>query len=157
MKFLKMLILVAIAFNVQFSMAQEDRLPTANPDNDFTNLAPAELHEKCSEFFAELIKGDYNEAYKKLLKKSPILKKKEDVETLLKQTKRAIRLYGNMSGFEPVSFEAATKSYVRLRYLSIHEDLPMRWIFTFYKSPKRGWIVSNVRFDDMTEFFFSDE
>ena len=137
--------------------AQEDGLVKSNPSGNSGMNIPDELYQKCSDFFDLLIKDDVNSAFKKLLAKSPIVKKAEDLEELKKQTRRAIKLYGNISGYEAVSWEVASDSYIRLRYLGIHQDLPMRWIFTFYKSPKRGWIVSNVRLDDLTERFFSDE
>ncbi len=118
---------------------------------------PMELIEKCSTFFEIAIKEDFEKAIKILMKNSPINKKAADMENLVAETKRAVILYGKITGFEPVSSEIATPSYIRLRYISIHPDNPMRWVFTFYKSPTRGWIINNVRFDDLTEFLFSDE
>ncbi|MFA6570085.1 MAG: hypothetical protein WCT77_02500, partial [Bacteroidota bacterium] len=73
------------------------------------------------------------------------------------QTKKSIQLYGPIKGYEPVSSEIVTESLVRLRYFSLHTDFPMRWIFTFYKSPSRGWIVINIKFDDLSETFFTDQ
>jgi len=104
-----------------------------------------------------LLDSKISEAYDDLLKGSPIKKKVEDVKSLNSQTKRAFELYGNIIGYEPVNAEFVTPSYLRMRYLALHSRYPMRWIFTFYKSPDQGWIITNVKFDDLTDYFFSDE
>ncbi len=138
---------------------QENTIPKANNDwstKEFTGV-PSELIEKCSTFFDIAIADGFEKAFKTLLKNSPINKKSTDVEGLIKETNRAVNLYGKIVGYEPVSAEIASPSYIRIRYISIHADNPMRWVFTFYKSPVRGWVVNNVRFDDLTEFLFSDE
>jgi hypothetical protein len=66
-------------------------------------------------------------------------------------------LYGQIRAYEPVSSDIVSESYIRIRYLAYHTDFPMRWIFTFYKSPKLGWIVVNIRFDDLSDFFFKED
>jgi len=75
---------------------------------------------------------------------------------LKKQTERSIDIYGDILSFEFVSAEQVTESYIRLRYLALHSSYPMRWIFTYYRSPDKNWIVTNVKFDDLSEYFFSD-
>ncbi len=118
---------------------------------------PPELLNKTSEFFTNLVAGNINLAYKILLKGSPISERKEEIVTLIRETKLSVKLYGNIKGSEFVSSESVTGSYLRLRYLALLETLPMRWIFTFYKSPANGWVVTNVKFDDLSEFYFSDQ
>lgn len=140
--------------------AQEDALPSSKSSKSsssaFKDVSP-ELKQKAQKFFNTLLDTKISEAYDELLKGSPIKKKVEDVKSLNSQTKRAFELYGNIIGYEPVNAEFVTPSYLRMRYLALHSRYPMRWIFTFYKSPDQGWIITNVKFDDLTDYFFSDE
>ncbi len=156
MKVIKILALFLLVITI--ADAQEDQLKRSgiNYPESFS-MVPPEIKEKCSRFFDIVMNNEYQKAFEMLLKNSPIIKKSDDLANLVKQTERAARMYGEMKGYEPVSAEKATDSYIRVRYLGIHPDMPMRWIITFYKSPKRGWMVSNVRFDDLTDYFFSDE
>lgn len=118
---------------------------------------PEELSIKIDDFFKVLIAGDIKPAYKGLLKDSPILEKEDDLVNLVDQTKRSIEIYGKIKDYEPVSIEKATQSFIRLRYLGLHTKFPMRWLFTYYNSPEKGWIITNVKLDDMSEFYFKDE
>lgn len=156
MKKIALFVILLVPFFL--SAQDENSIPKSNKKliGDFTGI-PSELIERCSTFFDIAIKDDFENAFKVLLKNSPINKKSTDLDNLLSETKRAVILYGKITGSEPVSSEIASPSYIRLRYISIHPDNPMRWVFTFYKSPTRGWTVNNVRFDDLTEFLFSDE
>jgi hypothetical protein len=121
------------------------------------SAVPKELYAQSATFFKTLILNNVDEAYTSFLKQSPLLTKREQYQRLVDQTKRAFQLYGKALGYERVDDEYITESLVRIRYITIHDDLPIRWIFTFYKSPKRGWIIINMRFDDEAEFFFKDE
>jgi hypothetical protein len=114
------------------------------------------LFSKCDDFFKLIINGKYREAFSGLLTGSLIGEKSEQLTNLIDQTKRASELYGEMKSYELVNTEAVSPSLARLRYLSLHTDYPMRWLLTFYKSPEKGWVVINVKFDDVTESFFQD-
>ncbi|HYF02290.1 MAG TPA: hypothetical protein VEC36_02860 [Patescibacteria group bacterium] len=124
-------------------------LPTAS-------AVPKELYSQSATFFKTLTLSNIDDAFDQLLQGSPIRDKKEQFQRLVDQTKRAFQLYGNAQGYERVSDEYVTESLMRLRYITMHDDLPMRWILTYYKSPKRGWIIINIKFDDEAEFFFED-
>ena len=118
---------------------------------------PTELQDNVAKFFKLIEKKEIKDAYEGLLDKSPIFEKKQEVSSLIKQTLVSFDFYGKFYGFEPVNAEKVTDSYLRLRYVGLYEKYPIRWIFTYYKSPDRGWIVTNVKFDDLSEFFFYDE
>jgi hypothetical protein len=139
-------------------LSQENSLqkPTVNESKYFANI-PKEILSSCSQFFKLLNSSDVDLAYDNILKNSPIAKKEEQVKNLKEETLKSFKLYGKLESFEPVNSETVSESLIRVRYISIHADYPMRWIFTFYKSPPRGWIVINIKFDDLTEYFFSDQ
>lgn len=116
-----------------------------------------ELDALTSRFFALLESGDINGAFNELLKNSSIAENKEQVQNLVFQTNRTISLYGAMKGHELVSADTLGGSLVRLRYLALHEKFPVRWILTYYSSPVKGWIITNIKFDDRAEELFPDE
>lgn len=122
-----------------------------------SNNVPQELITRCDKFFKLLVNTDIDDAYNELLMNSPIIKKEEQLYNLKSQTLKAMKIYGQFTGYELVNSEFASESLIRIRYLGLHADFPMRWIITFYKSPKYGWIAVNVKLDDLTEFLFSDE
>jgi len=117
---------------------------------------PSELQTKINTFFKLLFEKKYEEAYDDLLVNSPLKEKAGSIEQLIKETKRISKFYGSLKGYEIVTSEAATKSYIRVRCLGICDEFPMRWLFTYYQSPKHGWIITNVKFDDLSEYFFTD-
>lgn len=140
-----------------FAMAQIGGAQHSTSNDAEKISIPEEISRKIDDFFKIMIAGDIKPAYKGLLKDSPILEKEDDLVNLVEQTKRSIKIYGEIKDYEPVSIEKATQSFIRLRYLGLHTKFPMRWLFTFYNSPDKGWIITNVKFDDMSEFFFKDE
>lgn len=148
-------VLIAI-FSVVSVYSQETAATRPTSSSQFNNV-PQELQIKCNEFFDQLEKNEYKKAFDNLLINSPFRNKEEQVKSLIDQTKQAVVLYGKITGSEAVSSEIACPSLIRLRYIGIQSNYPMRWIFTFYNSPKSGWIVINVKLDDMSEYFFSDE
>lgn len=151
----KVIILLAILFAIPL-MGQDKSTPLTTPTIAGVYGIDKEVETKVNSFFGEVMKGDVKNAYKILLFNSPIKADKEDKKQLIAETKRAYKYYGELSGIEFVSAEKVTDNYIRVRYLGLCENYPMRWIFTLYNSPTKGWIVTKVLFDDMTEYFFSD-
>ncbi len=154
-KIIILIIIVALSGAYQ-SNAQTKPLSGTSGQSAFINI-PAELEQRCKGFFDLLSKSEIKKAFDKVLEGSPIKNKEEQINNLIEQTKQSIVLYGKLSDSEPVSSEIASPSLIRLRYLAVHNTYPMRWIFTFYKSPKAGWIIINIKLDDLSEYFFSDE
>jgi len=136
--------------------ADEDRLGSSSSRTNKLEDAPEQITKLCSAFFTDLIKGNVEGAFDKFLEGSPLKDKSEEINTLKNQAKRSFKLYGKLQGYELASIENATNSYTRVRFLGLNEEYPMRWIFTFYKSPKKGWIVTNIKLDDLSEYYFSD-
>lgn len=140
-----------------FSQGDELQSSFGGKGADSYKKVPQELKIKTSKFFNHLLDSNVTEAYKELMSGSFLVAQNDKLTTLANQTHRAFEIYGLIKGFEPVNAEEITKSFIRLRYIGLHTKFPMRWIFTFYKSPTAGWIVTNVKFDDLTEYYFSDE
>lgn len=151
---------IFLSFTVSANLHAQDNPPNANAPSEnlpSTSALPKEIVGMSTEFFKLMMVGNTGEAFKKLLQNSPISEKPEQIKRLTDQAKRAEDIYGLMKGFERVGSESVAESYIRLRYLVLHDKYPMRWIFTFYRSPTIGWIAVNVKFDDDSEYFFSKE
>jgi len=153
---MRSLLLILIIFLGVKVFAQDSKLssPSAEPITEV--MIPSEVKSKLNNFFDAIKRKEFKKAYEELLKNSPINDKKEDIENLLNQTERTVRIYGDFSGASFVNGHNASDNYIRLRYLGLYDKYPIRWIFTFYKSPKLGWIVTNIKLDDLSEFYLSE-
>lgn len=149
-------ILASSMISAQDSGLQRSGEATSSIRKSFDQV-PETVLQPLDHFFETLISGNVEDAYDDLLKNSPLGKKDEDVEQLISQTKRSATIYGKLKGYEPVNVEIVGSSYMRIRYLGLNEQYPMRWIFTYYKSPNRKWAVTNIKFDDLSEYFFTDQ
>ena len=147
------------ALCIQVVSAQDNPPQASTPSENLTGTSalPKEIIGMSSEFFKLMMSGNSDAAFQKLFKNSPMADNKELTKRIAEQAKRADEIYGMIKGYERVGMEIVAESYIRLRYISLHDKYPMRWVFTFYRSPTRGWIVSNVKFDDDSEYFFSKE
>ncbi len=141
---------------IPINTKSQENLSEQNSSTEFRLKTPDKVIQSCNAFFKTLIEGKTEEAFNQILKDSPIKDKKDKVKELIEQTRLANSTYGLAMSYEQVSSEAATESLIKLQYITLHEKYPMRWIFTFYKSPKLGWIVVSLRFDDMSEFLFTE-
>lgn len=153
---MRLLILSFIFVISSILYAQDTKLssPTAEPITEM--MIPAEAKSKLNNFFDAIKRKEFKKAFEEFLKNSPINDKKEDIENLLNQTERTVRIYGDFAGAAYVNGHSASDNFIRVRYLGLYEKYPMRWIFTFYKSPKLGWIVTNIKLDDLSEFYLSE-
>lgn len=135
--------------------SQEESLPKSSTTVKYYDATvPQELHTRIGDFFKLIIRADYERAYKELLKNSPLLRKDKEITNLIGQTERGAEIYGAIKGFEAVDAEVASNSLVKCRYLGLNSRYPMRWVFTFYNSPENGWVVTNIKFDDQSDYYF---
>jgi len=149
------IVLIVFSFLSINLMAQEESLPKSSITLTYYEaIVPQELHSRITEFFKIIIRGETERAYNNLLKGSPLVRKDSELNNLIKQTERAETIYGRLIGFEAVDAEIASNSLIKCRYLGLYSKYPLRWIFTFYKSPVDGWIITNIKFDDQSDYYF---
>lgn len=117
---------------------------------------PKELNDITAHFFSLVTLGDVQGAFTDLLKNSPLAINVEQVQKLVTQTKRTIELYGELKRYEIVRADILGESFFRLNYFALHRDFPVRWVLTYYKSPVKGWLLTNIKFDDRSEEMFPD-
>jgi len=154
MKLLKYIILCLIISTISLS-AQSGY--TFNNSSDSTDKVPSVIRENITEFFAEMFKNNYEKAYQKILEKSPLINDKENLDKLIKETTKIDKFYGKLTEFEFCKTDIVSKSYIRISCLGLCAKHPMRWIFTYYHSPELGWLVTNIKFDDLTENYFMEK
>lgn len=118
---------------------------------------PSEILDITSTFFKAVVKGDSKKALERLLKDTKMAEKEETMRGLFETVKKANEIYGDIRNYEIVSYENVSPSFTRLRCIALHPDFPMRWVFTFYRSPEKGWVTINVKLDDDSQYFFSED
>ena len=154
------LILSILLLVLTISYSQDESLQKSKPSPLSANASlglPPEIITKTDHFFKKLILSDVDGAFNEFLQDSPISGKKDQLRSLIDQAKRSVELYGKMDGYEIVSHESVTESFLKVRFLALHSKFPMRWIISFYRSPDKGWIIINIKFDDLAEYYFTDE
>lgn len=152
---MKLLIIYSLVVLCNIAIAQDGPASLQRKGREIQ--LPAELEKRLGDFFEALKGGKINSAFSDLLKDSPIAKKTKELSDIKEQTSKSFEHYGKLDGAELVSFDPVTESYCRIKYLGLNSNFPTRWTFTFYKSPTLGWIVTNLKFDDLAEFLFDDE
>ncbi len=89
-----------------------------------------------------------------MLATSPLGNKKEQAAKRVETFNKAVDVYGPVKGHEFAGSDAVSESLLKVKYISLHEQFPLRWYFTFYKSPVRGRTIINMTFDDDVEYLF---
>ncbi|MEI6090559.1 MAG: hypothetical protein WCR42_08925 [bacterium] len=141
------LIIATLSLSAQSGLAQDK-------SSDSTASAPKIILDNISDFFTLLSEHDFEKAYQQILAKSPLLNDKQNLDKLIKETSKIEEFYGKLDQYEYFKTEIVTKSYIRVSCLGLCTKHPMRWIFTYYNSPETGWLVTNIKFDDLTENYF---
>ncbi len=120
-------------------------------------VAPAaEEPEKIVErFFGYLQRKDVDTAYDQLTRNTKIAERAEDVKTLKAKTNDAIKIFGNISGYEIVTKKAVGERLVRYTIVSLGKEFPLRWRFYFYK-PADAWKLIDMRVDDRLAAMFDE-
>lgn len=112
------------------------------------DVLPTDVSKKCTNFFKSLMTEAASKAYNDLLDGSPIKINDDKVKNQVVKTLEAIELYGKVEGFEQIGADEISSSFMKVKYLSLHLYNPLLWTFTFYNSPKNGWIVLNMKLTD---------
>ena len=151
---ISILILSFSESNAQDNSKQLQLVKNKTITDNLEEIIPKGISSKIDIFFNSIVKKEYKQAFEKLFSNSPIMQKDLEQKNILEQLKRSIELYGEVKDYEIASYAVVGKSYHRIYVIGLQEKYPTRWEFTFYNSPTLGLIISNFRFDDMTEAMF---
>jgi hypothetical protein len=156
MKYTKILLtLVALAITTLSLNAQQDggALQSRINENNTRFVLPQDIKSKLDNFFNQLVKKEYKKGLEDLLLNSPISKKDDNFASILKELQKSINYYGDFKGYEIVDVKVAGTSYYKVKMLGLHQKFPTRWEIIFYRSPDLGLIVSNVKYDDISNIY----
>ena len=154
--FLKKILLLSVLTTIILLPinAQEDgSLQNRANENNIRFLLPNEIRTKLDNFFDKLVKKDYKKGLEELLNNSPVSNKSDSYANILKELGKSIDYYGNIKGYEIVDVKVAGTSYYKVKMLGLHQKFPTRWEINFYRSPDLGFIVTNIKYDDISNAY----
>lgn len=99
------------------------------------------------EFLTNIMNGQIDVAYNKILQGSLIQEQGESIKNLKKQTSYGLNVYGKSLGFELVKQQNYSDSLARMVYIVKCEKHPLIWEFYFYKS-QNEWVLVYIVFND---------
>jgi len=106
-------------------------------------------------FFRLLTEGRVDAAYDGLLKGTKILEMPKDVETLKTNTRKALKAFGDLNGYDQVSLKPLGSRLCCLTCISLGKAFPIRWRFYFYKAEEK-WKLIDIRIDDRLVDMFEE-
>ena len=147
-------IAVVLLFATMTAFAQDGgALQTRTNENNMRFALPNDIKIKLDNFFDKLIKKDYKKGLEELLINSPISTKDNDFASIMKELGKSVSYYGEIKGYEIVDVNVAGTSYYKVKMLGLHQKFPTRWEINFYRSPDLGLIVSNIKYDDISNIY----
>jgi hypothetical protein len=119
--------------------------PQAEPPPDLVRGA-------IREFFVLLQSDRIDDAFARLLDKSPLTKKPDAMNQFLQRTKNALSEYGLIRQYELYDRSKLGKRIVLLTYIAYVDSEPLRWQFYYDTQLNDGrWTLINVRVDDLLD------
>jgi hypothetical protein len=107
-------------------------------------------------FFALLTRNQIDQAYDYLTNGTKIGEKPEEVANLKTKTRDAIRIFGEILGYESVGVKNVGTRLLRANYISIGKGFPLRWKFYFYRWDKT-WRLIDIGVDDRLVDMFDEK
>jgi len=98
-------------------------------------------------FLKDVVAGDINGAYDRLLGLNLSKEEKDSVETLKIKTRTAVNVYGKALGTDFIREQRYGGSITRLVYVMKYDKSALIWELYFYK-PQSEWRLANVKFND---------
>lgn len=117
---------------------------------------PAEIDKALKVFFGLLGKQTVEGAYAALVKGSVIEQEPTDVTTLREKTEQALRLFGEIRGYEIVDVQRVGGHLMAVTSISLGEYYPLRWKFYYYLSGE-NWGLIDIRVDDRLSDMFQEK
>jgi hypothetical protein len=112
-------------------------------------------NQMAGRFFGLLLKGQVEAAYDGLTKGSKIAERAEESKALRLKTQEALKVFGAVVGFEQVESKSVGPHLLRLTYLTVGKEFPLRWRLYFYR-PDSFWRLVDIRVDDRLSGLFGE-
>lgn len=140
------LVVLALA---QFALAH------AQTPSDAAVATEQSVRQQIDTFFFAIEKRQIDAAYEQLTKGTKIAERPEDIATLKAKTQQAVQMFGEIQGHEIVDVKNVRTHLLRVTYLSLGKDYPLRWRFYFYKGGD-AWRLIDIRVDDRLADMFGE-
>ena len=92
-------------------------------------------------FFGLMMKSQIDQAYDYLTNGTPVAETAGWVADLKAKTKQAMKVCGEVQGYEQISIQNVGTHLMCATYLSLGRTYPVRWKFYFYRSDKTWRLV----------------
>ena len=130
--------------------------PEGNPPPVGASIEDTEIpRQMAARFFGLLLKGQVEAAYEGLTKGSKIAERAEESKALRLKTQEALKVFGAVVGFEQVEVKSVGPHLLRLTYLTVGKEFPLRWRLYFYR-PDTFWRLVDIRVDDRLSGLFGE-
>lgn len=122
-----------------------------------STTAPAQekaLPERQADFLKGLQEGKIQESFAELLRGSLVLQNKTEVDNLIVQTEKGLKVYGGITAFENLGLTREHKLVAFGSAVVGCEKGPLYFYFIWYR-PRldAAWRIQNVWFDDNSKAF----
>ena len=113
------------------------------------------LPERQVAFLKAVQAGKIQDAYKELLRGSPILEKQADVDNLVAQTEKGVGIYGGVTSFEDMGLLRQHRNVAFGVSVLACEKAPLYFYFVWFRPREEApWRIQNAWFDDNSRAFF---
>jgi hypothetical protein len=116
----------------------------------------ATLRRFVAKFFEALAKKEVDAAYQQLTKGSKLALKDSEMGALKQKTRQAMEMFGDVTGSEFIERTDVGMHLVRMTYLSLGQEFPLRWRFYFYEVD-HVWRLIDIRVDDNLVRMFDEQ
>ncbi len=112
------------------------------------------LPERQADFFKGLQEGKIQEAFAEILRGSLVLQNKAEVDNLIVQTEKGLKVYGGITAVENLGLTREHKLVAFGSAVVGCEKGPLYFYFIWYRPrPDAPWRAQNVWFDDNSKAF----
>ena len=127
---MKRIIIIIIAISISLtanSFAQNTgTLQNRTNENNMRFGIPDDIKTQIDNFFAAIVKKEYKTGLQSFLSNSPITKKDDDFNRILKELGKSVDAFGEIKGYEIIDFKMAATSYCRVKISGLHIKFPTR-------------------------------
>lgn len=138
MKIIRTFVTLLLTFSIHVCFAQIKYLPDIKAARD--------LSQQSMKLFVD---GKYGQAIEILRPYFPL--SDDDIINLIEKTEEQMPIvkerYGNIEGFVKMGEKNAAETILREAFILQCSRLPLRFVYTYYKS-KAGWLVISFTWDD---------
>lgn len=114
---------------------------------------PTKVQDRLNLFFTTLISQTPDQAFFKLFDGTKFADEKKVIDSFGNATRGSIEAYGKVKYYDLFEVRKVGERLLLVSYVVEHEKKPVRWRFLFYSPIGNEWTLSNLKADDLRNFF----